>query len=396
MKDTQATTQNQDSSSTKTIFIGGLPTHTQTQELSKFLQSFTSFDELCIKPRHNNPKLNLGFAVLKTSDQDSYDRLISTRYLEFQGKRLEFKPYLEGKNLEKYLINFSKRRLYLNGIPEGAQEQAICGYFSQFGVVQNFYFVQDFKTKSPTGTAVLIYEDEEVTASVNLTKNFLIMGRIITSAIIVEEPTKKSQKKKKRKKKRKKKKPSQGSGPRIIEQTEQQHHSKEHKENQARESVHQLPIPICSEGRPNPVQNQLNFRAEPNPREPARDQPISPQIGEDNHSSPIFLEGTISDTLRVLLAELPKIGLDTYHRVDNIKFTNVEDTKPTGKGGTKISKPTTLNHATQNQRNYQFWHYANGINVYWWNNGFYFPHQYSKKDYGALRYAAYGSVNSLC
>lgn len=161
------------------IFVGGLPTDAKKQELEEFLEEYAPIAEITIKPRHNNPDLNLGFAILAIDCVHSYQNLLDMRRVKFKGKLIEFKPFLEGKKLEKMLNNQDERRLMLIGLPSIIEERDLVSFLKGYGAIDNFYFVKDFKSKLKTGNAVVIFSNSK--SAVNLQKGspFLTQGSVI-------------------------------------------------------------------------------------------------------------------------------------------------------------------------------------------------------------------------
>lgn len=179
------------------IFIGGVPTHAKKEELEGFLSSHIRKFELTLKPRHNNPDLNLGFAVLETELKATSNYLLGLRRANFKGKLLEFKPFLEGKKLESMLKSQEERRLMAVGIPEDLREKDLINFFSNFGKIDNFYFVRDFKSKDKTGNAVIIFSDTAGAEQLKEKAPFIING----CAIHVQKVETNMMKGKKKKKK---------------------------------------------------------------------------------------------------------------------------------------------------------------------------------------------------
>lgn len=161
------------------IFVGGLPTDASKRELEEFLLGFIPKVEITIKPRHNNPDLNLGFAILAVDSKRSYQYLLDMNRTQFKGKLIEFKPFLEGKKLEKMLEGQDQRRLMLVGLPSSIGERELVPFLEKFGTIDNFYFVKDFKSKMKTGNAVIIYRKSQSSTKLQKSSPFLIQGSVI-------------------------------------------------------------------------------------------------------------------------------------------------------------------------------------------------------------------------
>lgn len=183
------------------IFIGGIPTDAKQEELVEFLKKHIKKFSLQMKQRQNNSFLNLGFAILETEDKGTYNYLLGLRQTSFRRKMIEFKPFLEGKKLDKMLEIQEETRLIASGIPRNIEEKQLILFFSKYGKIENFYYVKDFKTKEITGDVVIIFKEIEEARSLLKKGVFLMNGSAvhIKKSETIREKNKKKKKNKKRK-----------------------------------------------------------------------------------------------------------------------------------------------------------------------------------------------------
>lgn len=147
---------------TKKIFLGCLPSHTDTEELrTYFLEHCPDIHNLKVKYRSNGICAGYGH-FLTNSTKTQLEALFSKNHY-YKGRSLECRRYLNGKKLDQYMEQFVKRRIYVSKIPEGANDRELYDCFSEFGKVTRAYIANMSENIKSKIFGFVIMESEEET-----------------------------------------------------------------------------------------------------------------------------------------------------------------------------------------------------------------------------------------
>ena len=143
------------------LFVGGFNCNTPPKNIFKFFHDIGKL-RVDLKMKRKSEVINLGYCILEMEDEEMYNMLLNTGIILFEGRRLEVKPYLRGKDLEEYYRTYNARRIQLKGLPKDATHEEIKLFFAKFGKVSNAYHITDFRTLEKEGVGFVIFKDPKV------------------------------------------------------------------------------------------------------------------------------------------------------------------------------------------------------------------------------------------
>ena len=160
------------------LFVGGFNCNTPPKDIFKFFQDIGEL-KVDLKMKRKSEVINLGYCILEMEDKEIYNMLLNTGIILFEGRRLEIKPYLKGKDLEEYYKVYNARRIQLKGLPKDATHGEIKLFFAKFGKVSNAYHITDFRTLEKEGVGFVIFEDPKVSMRLVEAGNVNFKGHLV-------------------------------------------------------------------------------------------------------------------------------------------------------------------------------------------------------------------------
>lgn len=128
------------------IFIGCLPNNTEKEEVYLHFSKYCQIIKLKIKFRSNGVCAGYGHFRTRITDQEKA-ALLSAEH-RYKDRKLDCRVYVKGPKLQKFLEDFTYRKIYVKNIPKGTTDLELHNYFSQLCQVQKAYIanqIQDEK-----------------------------------------------------------------------------------------------------------------------------------------------------------------------------------------------------------------------------------------------------------
>lgn len=129
---------------TTKIFIGCLPGNTEQEEIHLHFSKYCEIIKLKIKSRSNGVCAGYGHFTTKISDQKLKELLASNHM--YKGRKLDCRVYIKGEKLKSFLEDFTSRKIYVEGIPEGTTDEELYHFFSRFCQVNKAYIANQKHT----------------------------------------------------------------------------------------------------------------------------------------------------------------------------------------------------------------------------------------------------------
>lgn len=147
--------------SNKKVFIGGLDRKTTEKEAFAYISDIIKpIFHFALKKKKSRSSMSLGYAIL-TTNKETFNKLIGGPPIYFNGRKLECKPFLKGEALTVFNLDFNKRRIFINNLPEGTSDEELKQIFSQYGTVLNAYNIIDFYSQKASGKGFVLYENQK-------------------------------------------------------------------------------------------------------------------------------------------------------------------------------------------------------------------------------------------
>ena len=104
----------------KKIFIGCLPSDTDSSEISKYFSKYCRIVNLEVKIRKNGVCAGFGHLICEMSPGELSLLLSSTH--TYRGRILEVREYLSEEELNKISENLRKRRIHVSNLPQEVED----------------------------------------------------------------------------------------------------------------------------------------------------------------------------------------------------------------------------------------------------------------------------------
>lgn len=131
---------------TNKAFVSGYtPTRFTVQELSRVLKSDYPFISKVTMPYKS--KTWQGFAFVEFKGKEDFLKFLKLKRIrlpEFE-MNLVIRPQKQGRALKNFVKDFKKRRVFVEGIPNGWTDFDLEGFFQKFGKLENAYVIKSQK-----------------------------------------------------------------------------------------------------------------------------------------------------------------------------------------------------------------------------------------------------------
>jgi RNA recognition motif-containing protein len=121
----------------KRLFIGGLQHSVKHEDLLSFLRKYGQVKELILpKKAESNKCLGYGNFIC---DAATAERFINGCPLQFHKKKLSFKPFLSGHQLNSHLQDFNSKRVFLKNLPQKIKLKSLKRILKKIGNFTSVY-----------------------------------------------------------------------------------------------------------------------------------------------------------------------------------------------------------------------------------------------------------------
>lgn len=131
------------------IFLVGLNPKFKFPELLEFLKTrFPSVISCTSKSSNKSGKIKTSIATVSLLCEEEARELIQLGSLEFKGRTIHSKPYLTGKELERFKESVNRRRVFLHNINPRVKNEALREVLSKYGEIEDAFVIKKKKAKS--------------------------------------------------------------------------------------------------------------------------------------------------------------------------------------------------------------------------------------------------------
>ena len=142
------------------IFIGCLPSDTDSEEISKYFSKYCTIINLEVKIRKNGVCAGFGHLVCEASPGELSVLLSNTH--TYRGRNLEVREYLSEEELNKISDNLRRRRIHVSNLPEDIQDEDLSEMFKQFGPIDKAYVANRNPKKTEIYGFVVFVKEESL------------------------------------------------------------------------------------------------------------------------------------------------------------------------------------------------------------------------------------------
>ncbi|XP_036213237.2 ribonucleoprotein RB97D isoform X2 [Bactrocera oleae] len=155
------------------MFIGGLSAVTTEESLRGFYKQWGDVVDAIVM-RDPATKRSRGFGFITYSDTFMVDRAQAARPHVIDGKQVDSKRALPKPELGKPEASTTVKKIFVGGLKENHDEQALTEHFSQFGNVVGVKILTDKTTGRKRGFAFVEFDDYDAVDKAVLHKNHTI------------------------------------------------------------------------------------------------------------------------------------------------------------------------------------------------------------------------------
>lgn len=143
-------------SSVLKIFIGGIPPTTTNDDIQKHFSKYTEVESIEIIVNEKTKKFK-GFANQNFKNPVS-ESIFSDEH-NIKDRKLEVRPFQNSDEAFNKLVDEKKKKMFIGGLPNTVDQNALKNYFEKFGKVATTNIVYDHKTQKSRGFAFVMFED---------------------------------------------------------------------------------------------------------------------------------------------------------------------------------------------------------------------------------------------
>jgi len=156
------------------IFLGGLNYHTTDEILREYCARFGSFSD-CLVMRNPEGK-SRGFGFVTYEDEDSVEHFMQARPHNIGNRQIDPKRAMPREDQNSYEAHLSVKKLFVAGLRDGIDENALREHFNRFGTVTEVLVMKDREGKH-RGFAFVSFDDYDAVDKAVLGKPHVVNGR---------------------------------------------------------------------------------------------------------------------------------------------------------------------------------------------------------------------------
>lgn len=141
------------------LFVASLPTSIRKKELITFFSKFGEIKRVELVT-HKNSKKGKGFSFVTFIKEEDAETVLGQRVF-FKGRQLSIRRHLKGKELEKYRMEFTKRRMFVGSIPLECSEEELYSTFQHIGKIEKAYIIQDSQAQRANKYGYVVFRKVE-------------------------------------------------------------------------------------------------------------------------------------------------------------------------------------------------------------------------------------------
>ena len=146
------------------IFVGGLASTVTNEELFQYFSKFGIIESCEVQVWKNNPEKCRGFAIVKVSDDLTYNNILGSIH-RLSGRPIECKKMIKDREaLNEYNSDLMERKLFVSGLAKSVDDLMLWDFFSQFGPLEMAYIIKHHKDLKSKGFGFVCFcrrEDKE-------------------------------------------------------------------------------------------------------------------------------------------------------------------------------------------------------------------------------------------
>uniref|UniRef100_A0A1I8PCI3 RRM domain-containing protein n=1 Tax=Stomoxys calcitrans TaxID=35570 RepID=A0A1I8PCI3_STOCA len=160
------------------MFLGGLTPNTNEDMVRNFFYQFGEIDDIVIM-RDSATKRSRGFGFVTFKSASSVDKAQAARPHVVDGRTIDSKRALPRSETAKSESNGMVRKIFVGGLKDYHDEEALKEYFQQFGKVVSVNILVDKNTGRKRGFAFVEFDDYDVVDKVVLRKTHTIKYMLV-------------------------------------------------------------------------------------------------------------------------------------------------------------------------------------------------------------------------
>jgi len=137
----------------KKLFVGGLPKKIKETQLVKFLSQFGDVSRVFLKKKKYGHGC-LGYGRILCDSITCSFFLSNQNEINFKGKKLTFKPFLEGNQLQNHLEDFNSKRIFIKNLPNDINNKQFINLISEYGKFETAYLRSISKNYNLVGIVI--------------------------------------------------------------------------------------------------------------------------------------------------------------------------------------------------------------------------------------------------
>ncbi|XP_075148199.1 heterogeneous nuclear ribonucleoprotein A1-like 3 isoform X2 [Haematobia irritans] len=160
------------------MFLGGLTPNTNEDMVRNFFYQFGEIEDIVIM-RDSATKRSRGFGFVTFKSTASVDKAQAARPHVVDGRTIDSKRALPRTETAKSESNGMVRKIFVGGLKDYHDEEALKEYFQQFGKVVSVNILVDKNTGRKRGFAFVEFDDYDVVDKVVLRKTHTIKYMLV-------------------------------------------------------------------------------------------------------------------------------------------------------------------------------------------------------------------------
>lgn len=166
------------STSTSTLFVGGLSFNIQEKDLYNYFSDFGTVKKVNLLRRKDNG-LSKGFAFIFFKDLKGLNRVLKKEDHYILGRKVDCQHAQERPEKKAHSANFNKRRIFVGKLSKDTSDADLIEAFSAFGKVKSAYVIKDSRTERSLNFGYVVFKELRAAENALSAENIIVSGKKI-------------------------------------------------------------------------------------------------------------------------------------------------------------------------------------------------------------------------
>nr|CAB3253656.1 heterogeneous nuclear ribonucleoprotein A3 homolog 2-like [Phallusia mammillata] len=156
------------------LFVGGISQETTDEAMNEYFSKFGAITD-CVVIREQSTNRSKGFGFVTFETETEADKCMDKRPHSLDGRQIDVKRAVSREESSKPGAHVQVKKIFIGGIKEGCDENALKEYFGKFGSINSCEIPRNNEQR-PKGFAFITFNDFDIVDKLVAKRHHMIAG----------------------------------------------------------------------------------------------------------------------------------------------------------------------------------------------------------------------------